>query len=325
VHGGIREAAASERLRSTARRLRWGVSTVRRGLRSKRKPKPWPPEAIAARRTYESHLGELVAGGIDCAPSVPLDVVSFSSRDNLPEQVANIRSFLANAGVPNSFTVVSDGTHAEAARDLLRGIHPCVAVADWRSRARPGLPRVLWDYASVDRMGKKLMMLVSLPGDRPVVYTDADILFFAGARQLGKMGGLDGAPRYMCDAQLRRSGPLAGQAALDGALLRDSGEARETVNSGLIFISGPLDWSLALRRLDRLRWKPATFTEQTVVHLTLHQAGARSLDPSRYILTVDDQSLADDPYIGPETVLRHYVTPVRHKFWITLFEYGSAA
>jgi hypothetical protein len=28
--------------------------------------------------------------------------------------------------------------------------------------------------------------------------------------------------------------------------------------------------------------------------------------------------VTEDPYLGPATVMRHYVTPVRHKFWMTL-------
>jgi len=93
-----------------------------------------------------------------------------------------------------------------------------------------------------------------------------------------------------------------------------------------MFIPKPLDWTPALARLEqRLRSGRATFTGQTVVHLTLHQAGARSFDRSRYVVAVDDRSLVEDPYAGPETVLRHYVMPVRHKFWTTLSRVPASA
>jgi hypothetical protein len=40
---------------------------------------------------------------------------------------------------------------------------------------------------------------------------------------------------------------------------------------------------------------------------------ARSI--SRYVLQLDDQFIYPDCYAGSQIVLRHYVNPVRHKFW----------
>jgi hypothetical protein len=318
------DTVAWQGLRSRARRVRWGVSTVRRGLRKSR-VWSWPPEAIEARESYRSRLREMVSGGIECGGTVPLEVVSFSSRAYLPEQVASIRSFLTHAGRPASWTVVSDGSQSEDDRSLVEAIHPCVEVTDWRHFSQPGLPGVLWDYARVDRMGKKLIALVSLPGDRPVLYTDADILFYAGAGEPGELTPIKGTPLYMQDSELRRGGPLADKFALDEALLQERAEGEEEVNSGFILLNGRLDWTPALQRLEGRRWKPTMFTEQTVVHLTLRQAGCRPLDPTRFILVADDSDQAEDPYVGPKTVLRHYATPVRHKFWTAVSRNGVAA
>jgi hypothetical protein len=324
VPGPASDTSASERLRSLGRNLRWDISTVRRGRRI-RKRWPWPPEAIAARQRYRGRLEELAAEEIECDRPVPLDVFSFSSSAHLPEQAASIRSFLTHAGEPISWTVVSDGSHSTAARRLLGRIHTCVSVTDWFELGREGLPRVLWDYARVDRPGKKLIALVSLPGDRPVLYTDADVLYFAGAHRLNELAHAGGPPRYISDHGLRRGGPLGQEFALDGALLRDRSEGVEEVNSGFLVVDGPLDWAPALHRLARRRWKPNIFTEQTVVHLTLRRAGCVPLDPAHYVLTADDRWQADDPYLGPESVLRHYVTPVRHKLWLRLARYGLDA
>ena len=35
-------------------------------------------------------------------------------------------------------------------------------------------------------------------------------------------------------------------------------------------------------------------------------------------MAIDDRDVAEDRYVGPQTVMRHYVMPVRHKFWTTL-------
>jgi len=47
----------------------------------------------------------------------------------------------------------------------------------------------------------------------------------------------------------------------------------------------------------------------------MHANGARPLDRGRYVLQLDDQFIYRDSYAGPAIVLRHYVNPVRHKFW----------
>jgi hypothetical protein len=295
-------------------RARWGLSSARRApwaLRKRRRRRPWPAEAIEARRTYVHRLTESVADGLDCAPQLPVEAVSFSSGHDVPELVACIRSFLSRAGTPFAFTVVSDGTHSRRSADLLRAVHPCVEVVDWRSVAQPRLPWLLWEYARTSWRGKKLLVLASLDVRGPLVYTDADVLFFPGAADLHELAADLDAPHYLPDC--------AGRTFLDRTMLSDEREADESVNAGFIVLARPLDWEPALHRLERrLRWKATTFTGQTVVHLTLHRAGAHRLDPARYVVADDDRERPDDPYVGPATVLRHYVAPVRHKFWTAL-------
>jgi hypothetical protein len=280
-----------------------------RGRRRRPAP-PWPPEAAAARHAYERRLGELVTGSMQWAPPVALQVLSFSSEHDVPEQVASIRSFLAQVGPPTAFTIASDGSHSVRSRELLHAVHPCVQVVDWRQLSQPGLPRVLWDYARISWRAKKLVVLVSLPGDRPVLYTDADVLFFGRAGELRDLSG-ESRSRYLRDCAGDRR-------FLDRLMLTDEREGEDGVNAGFMLLAPPLDWTPALLRLQRQRWKPLTFTAQTVVHLTLHAAGAEMFDPSRYVVADDDRKLVEDLYVGPDTVLRHYVTPVRHKFWTTL-------
>src|SRR5262249_42273919 len=123
---------------SLGTRVRWGLSSARRlpwTLRRRRRiRRPWPVEAVEARRDFVEKLPETVATGLDCAPPLPVDAVSFSSEHDVPELVACIRSFLAQAGVPTAFTVISDGSHARASAKLLEAIHPCVAELGARAR-----------------------------------------------------------------------------------------------------------------------------------------------------------------------------------------------
>ena len=101
-------------------------------------------------------------------------------------------------------------------------------------------------------------------------------------------------------------------------MLRDASESNHPVNSGLLLLLRPLDWSIAVRRLLELEGEPNFFTNQTLVHLVMHANGAQPLDPTRYVLQLDDQVVYPDRYAGPNLILRHYVSPVRHKFWTTL-------
>jgi len=83
-----------------------------------------------------------------------------------------------------------------------------------------------------------------------------------------------------------------------------------------------LDWSVGLDRLQNLNGEPNFFTNQTVTHLCMHANGARSLDPQKFVLQSDDQTIYRDKYAKSSLVMRHYVNPVRHKFWLTLAHRG---
>src|SRR5947199_8742081 len=77
---------------------------------------------------YEQFLPLIIGHKIRCARQMPVDVFAYSGERRLAEQVASIRSFLKNAGQPNRFVVVSDGTHSSKSMDLVRRIDDCVSV-----------------------------------------------------------------------------------------------------------------------------------------------------------------------------------------------------
>jgi hypothetical protein len=104
----------------------------------------------------------------------------------------------------------------------------------------------------------------------------------------------------------------------DERLLRDVAEENEPVNTGVLLLFKKLDWSLSIDRFLELEGEPNFFTNQTMTHLTMHRNGADSFDPEKYVLQLDDQCVLADRYASPDLVLRHYVNPVRHKFWTSL-------
>src|SRR5438046_8047865 len=65
-------------------------------------------EGKIARTLYYAALPLIVRYPARIVRELPLDVFAYSGENTLPEQVASIRSFLAHAGRPKQFTVVSD-------------------------------------------------------------------------------------------------------------------------------------------------------------------------------------------------------------------------
>jgi hypothetical protein len=260
------------------------------------------------RRLYRAILPIIVRFGPNPPRSFPFEVFAYSNDEMLPEQVASIRSFLRHVGRPRSFTVVSDGSHSDRSIRLLERVDRSVSVTTVKP-AGPGLSAKLESYLNGHPTGKQLALIMSLPRNGPALYVDADVRFFPAASDLFARGEAKDLPAYyLADCQF----------AGDRRLLRGAAEENEPVNTGVLFLFRELDWSLSISRFLELDGEPTFFTNQTMTHLTMHQNGARPFDPARYVLQLDDQFGIADHYSGARLALRHYVNPVRHKFWTSL-------
>jgi hypothetical protein len=147
---------------------------------------------------------------------------------------------------------------------------------------------------------------MSLPRQRPALYVDSDVLFFRGAKRLALFNPSADVPAwYLVDCQL----------SADERLFRDPAETANPVNTGVLFLSGELDWSVSIERFLALDGAPTFFTNQTMTHLAMHANDAAAFDPQDFVLQLDDHFVYPDRYAPAEPILRHYVNPVRHKFW----------
>lgn len=262
----------------------------------------------AVRALYRASLRAFP--GTEAARSFPLEVFSYSGEAALPEQVASIRSFLRHVGRPEMFNVVSDGTYSDSSKRILQAMDPCVCVRDVRDWVPKNLPEKIRPYLTEHPTGRQLALIMSLPVMRPTLYVDSDILFFAGARDLHLCAEARDVPvLYLADC--RFSG--------DERLLRDPAETNQPVNTGFLLLFRQIDWSVAVQRFLELDGEPTFFTNQTLTHLAMHANGASPFDSRQYVLQLDDQFVYPDRYAGPSIALRHYVNPVRHKFWTSLF------
>jgi hypothetical protein len=265
------------------------------------------------RRRYQARLETIVERPVTAAATVPFEVFSYSGEDMLPEQIASIRSLLRFAGRPKQFTVVSDGTYSGRSLELLKRLDPCIrvsAASDWQPE---GIPPAAISYFGNHPTGKQLSLIMSLPRNGPALYIDSDVLFFPAARTLPALLEQNGAPAlYLADCRL----------SADERLYRNEDEKKNPVNTGVLFLFQKIDWSQSIGRLLELKDAPNFFTNQTMTHLAMIAAGALPLDPASFVLQLDDQFEFPDRYAGPDIVLRHYVNPVRHKFWTTLARGG---
>ena len=240
---------------------------------------------------------------------IALDVFSYSGENTLPEQVASIRSFLQHVGRPKRFTVFSDGSYSDRSVDLLKHVDPTVSVQLSIQSPPEDLPTKFRQYVTTHPTGKQLALIMSLPKNGPALYIDSDVLFFPAAVDLVARTSDQHVPAYyLSDCQF--SG--------DTRLLHDANEQAQPVNTGVLLLFEKLNWSLGIDRFLELQAEPNFFTNQTITHLTMHANGARPLDPVKYVLQLDDQFVYPDRYAGAALALRHYVNPVRHKFWTSL-------
>jgi hypothetical protein len=262
------------------------------------------------RKAYRALLPAIVRRSVSAPRQVPFAVYAYSNEASVPEQVRSIRSFLRHVGRPSGFHIVSDGSHTEASIHLLQAIDPVVTVEPTGKGLPADLPERFRRYVTEYPMGRQLGLIMSLPRTRePVLYADSDVLFFAGANDLVERAARADAPAYYL--------PDCHEQSADPRVFRMPNESANPVNSGLLLLFQPLDWSLGIERLEALAGEPNFFTNQTLVHLVLHANGAKPLDPQKYVLQLDDQTVYPDRYAGPDLALRHYVNPVRHKFWTT--------
>lgn len=261
-------------------------------------------EGNLVRSLYARMIPRIVNRPVLQTKRIPVSVYSFSCESLLPEQIASTQSFIRHVGIPESFTVVSDGTYSKASRDILERINDCVQVVDWTS-ITGDVPDCVKAFAEWHPMGKKLALLVSLPVKNTTIYTDCDMLFFPNSEDLTQIiESSNGRHWYLPDCLT----------SLDMPFLRDEREKLDPVNAGFMVLKQRLDWTDPLKRLAEYE-APGWATEQTIVHLAMHNNHAAPLSPDKYILKLEDQFIYRDLYADKNIALRHYVNNVRHKFW----------
>jgi hypothetical protein len=240
--------------------------------------------------------------------SIELDVITLACERDRLVALRMVHSFLANAGRPTSFTVVSDGSLSRATSAALQNLSKVVRVVAFSDVASErDVDDMLMRFASKHPFGMKFALLTGHSGARPVLWTDTDVIFFRGARRLAHYVSTgDTAPRYMQEPSSGYDDRLlTGIAVLPG------------VNAGFCLFPKPINWDLALERIGPYVDSPTFVTEQTAVAIAFTQAHALPFPPTDFIVTWDDIKWPWDAYAHKDIVARHYASwLVRWKLWL---------
>lgn len=234
-------------------------------------------------------------------------VASIVGQSGLPEMLVCLSSFLAHAGTPQRFLIVSDGTLGREDAGALRALSSCVQVVDFFEQVRGKVPQMIQGHLGANVLMKKLAVLLSLEPQRRWLFTDPDVLYFPGAATLRRdLEGCGERPACLQDVEFCGDPRLV-----------NPGERCPAFNSGVLFLPRALDWSDALVQFAHRGLPPVWLSEQTVVHLAMRANDAAILSPGRYVLSLEDQWLFADRFAArARVVCRHYVGTIRHKFWL---------
>jgi len=236
-------------------------------------------------------------------------MVTLAGEKSFPEAVVMLDSFFANAGEPASCRIISDGTLAARHQEVFCRIHPKITISSLEEFIAKPWPGSLEKRLSQNPMIMKLAVMWGVGRLPAGFYVDSDFMFFRAARECNWASLLEAqVPRYMRDAGF----------SLDRRLLRPEEVGSWSANAGLVLFAQSLDLEPWLDRLELLGDQlPGHFSEQTLVHLALAEAGALPLDPGQFVLALDDLFSFQDKYAFRKNVVcRHYTGTIRHKFWI---------
>ena len=215
--------------------------------------------------------------------------------------------------------VAVDGkvTDAEvtAARRLFPGVSISAAssVCPYVCEREPKLAQFLYHHP----MGRKLALLLALSDQRPVLYSDQDVLAFNPPDELISCIERDVPCHFMEEVDGTRDAPTVERADALGL------EYIFKFNSGFLYIpKGALPMDLAARLLETWRPSgPSWYAEQTVLSVMLRYVNAEALPGNRYVISNRRQFYWEQDVDYKTIAARHFTGTVRH----VMYRYGMPA
>ena len=264
-------------------------------------------QARIVRRLYAGPLARRLVASVDSPAELSAHLIAFSGERDALEQLVSLRSLIRHVGRPARFTLGSDGSHSRKSIDAFRRVYPELEVIGPSEYMRNDLPASVREYAAGHPLGRKLAFMARVRPEAATIYADSDVLFFPDAAEVREfVAATDGVPRYLLDCAR----------ALDDRVVPPDLAAAPPVNSGFWIVHEPLPWDDALALLDSASGGFKFHSEQTVFHVAMHRAGGVPVDPTRYVMQVDDRFDYRTVREHRPIALRHYVSNIRHQFWL---------
>jgi hypothetical protein len=252
--------------------------------------------------------------------TIAMEVASFSSCNDFPEQLLSILSFIKHVGIPIKWSIYSDGSHTDAQKQQIANDFEYVEIKSikWGGMAsieelcceelKPYHSYIL-DYALNHAFGKRLFYYLNHPINSPTLFIDSDILFYEKANKF----------EMMIKEMPAENGwfmPDVGWGCLDSRYIATHTEQSLQVNAGLMFVIRKFEkYKNALEFYKVLESKYEYFSEQTIINILLKDNKFMPLTPKTFILDTGDQFDFSYLHKPSEMAVRHYTGPVRHKMW----------
>lgn len=252
---------------------------------------------------------------------IALEVASFSSCNDFPEQLLSILSFVKNVGTPAKWTLYSDGSHTKAQIEVLDNNFSFLCFENglnWNEiQSLKGLCKeeleayedYFIDYAKKFPLGKKLFYYLNHEIVGATLFIDSDILFYQQAKAI----------ELLLTEEPRAKGwfmPDPDWGCLDSRYKASHSEQVYQVNSGFILANEPFEnLTDSLEFFKTYNFSYEYFSEQTIYHHLLKDNAYMPLPSKKFILDSGDQFDFSYLYSPNEMAVRHYTGPVRHKMW----------
>ena len=274
------------------------------------------------RRLFENYLNKAenlqsLSRLVHNTASINCQIVSFSSTKDFSEQVLSVLTFIRYVGIPDAWTVYSDGTHTDAQIINAELAFPFIKIIKEEpkkflsnnhiKKSLQPYKNELVHYAETKVLGKKLLLYLNFEIKGPTIFLDSDVLFYEKSSNLKTM-----IRNHLNGWFL----PDEAWGSLDSRYMSNIKAESCQINSG--FILAIRDFSSVLEGLTFLKsldYSYEYFSEQTIMHIILSSNDFASLDSDTFIINAGDQFQFSYLYGTKNIAIRHYTTPVRHKMW----------
>lgn len=226
-------------------------------------------------------------------------VVSFSGSKFLMDQLLSIYSFYLNVGIPNEWTIFSDGSYSKEEIERLTAL-PNVRVET--SNIRDILSKEIMNQRPTL---KKIFIYEEVEINNTTIFVDSDVLFYPTFK--GFIPEFNMHNWYIVDE---------GTGYFDPDFKNDY--SRPPLNLGLLILNSKPNWDLARNYIYQKieSGQISYWSDQTACHVMASKSDDfKSLPREKFVVGGTDAFALNHCVDYNLIAVRHFVGPVRHKMW----------